>query len=139
MSTERIFYAGNYYLVTVDNLVVAHSNNINDLKAVAKPTDTILVALTATGSHTYDPSVDKIIQHVDKIVIDFNKKVLTVYGESANLFGIEFKKGDNKMSNDDLQDWEDILSDARIVANELEVIGNPPIDGKDITDEMSDL
>lgn len=139
MSTERIFYAGNYYLVTVDNTVVAHSKNINDLKAAAKPTDTILVALTATGSHSYDPKVDEEIQHVDKIVIDFNKKVLTVYGESANLFGIEFKNGDNKMSDDDLQDWEDILSDARIVANELEVIGNPPIDGEDITDEMSDL
>lgn len=139
MSTERIFYAGNYYLVTNDNTVIASSKNMKDVKEIAQPTDTILVALTYTGSNKYDPSVDKIIQHVDKIVIDFNKKVLTVYGESANLFGIEFKKGDNKMSNDDLQDWEDILSDARIVANELEVIGNPPIDGKDITDEMSDL
>lgn len=138
-TNKRIFYAGNYYLVDTNNYIIAHSDKIQDLKDIAEPSDTILIALTATGSSKYDPKVDKEIQQVEKIVIDFDKKLLTVDGDCAILFDKEFSKGDNILSDDDLQDWPDILKDARACAKSLVVVGNPPIEGKDITNEMSDL
>lgn len=139
MNTKRIFYAGNYYLVDTENRVVAHSDNMKDIKDIAQPTDTILVALTAEGSHIYDPFVDEVITMADRIIIDFEKNILTVEGNDVILFDKEFKVGVNKLDKDDLEDWPDLIEDGKRYAEVFEIIGNPPIEGKDITNEMSDL
>lgn len=130
-ATNRIFYPGKYYIVTDDNKVVGVYDSMVQAKQFAYDTDTILIAVSSTGSHTYTPPVTK----TDKIVINFDKKSLTVVGEPVTLAGIEYK-GECDI---DTTNWQKLITDCKAVAKTVEIVGVPPIVGKDITDEMSDL
>lgn len=130
-ATNRIFYPGKYYIVTDDNKVVGTYDNMSQAKQFAFDTDTILIAVSNTGSHTYTPQVVK----TDKIIINFDEKLLTVVGEPVTLSDIEYK-GECSI---DTTNWQKLITDCKAVAKTVEIVGVPPIKGKEITDEMSDL
>lgn len=73
------------------------------------------------------------------VVIDFNKKLLTVQGKDVTINKVAYAQGDNELEVEDLAEWEDIIDSAYTVCRTVTVIGTPPIDGKEVTNEMSDM
>lgn len=73
------------------------------------------------------------------VVINFDKKLLTVQGRDVTINKVNYLQGDNELEVEDLAEWEDIIDSAYSSCRTVTVIGMPPIDGKDVTNEMSDL
>lgn len=135
MDNTRIFYPGKYYIVDEENIVQGEYANMYTAKMYATESDTILIAVNHEGSHLYTPVLPK----VNKVVVDFTKKILTIDGECININGNNYSKGTYKLSDNILANWSKLLEDSRKGSKELVIKGTPPINGKDITDEMSDL
>lgn len=141
-NTKGIFIPGMYYIVDNENRVLYASDSFKDCKERAtEPTDVILIAVSNTGSHTPSQAfIAARTDKADKIVLDFDKKVLTIYGSSVKLAGVEYDVGQNSIDDQELeQEWEKLLTDCRTHSKEFEIVGVPPIKGEDITNEMSDL
>lgn len=133
-TTKRIFYPGKYYIADEENQVIQF-DNILDAKLAAIETDTILIAVDYKGNKSsvaYTPPALK----ADKIIVDFDKKVLTVEGNPVTIGGTECKVGNNAIPP---VSWQQVLAAATLTSKALEIVGTPPIEGKDITNEMSDL
>lgn len=130
---KRIFYPGYYYLVDVNNNVIMHDTDIKILRQYAEDTDMICVCLSAKPSKETKPKVVK----PSKIVFDFDKKTLTVEGGCAKIGKEEYKEGEHTDIN--LDTWVSFVEDVNKACDNVEYVGTPPIDGKDITNEMSDL
>lgn len=133
-ATKRIFHPCKYYLADEENRVLEFDTML-EAKMSALKTDVILVALDYQGNRTpvkYTPPALK----ADKIVVDFDKKVLTVEGNPVTIGGTECKVGDNDIPP---VSWQQVLSAATLTSKALEIKGTPPVEGKDITNEMSDL
>ena len=133
-TTKRIFYPCKYYIADEENQIIEF-DTMMDAKLAALDTDVILVALDSKGNRTpvkYTPPANK----ADKIVVDFDKKVLTIEGKPVTICNVECKVGDNDIPP---VSWQQVLACATLVSKALEIIGTPPIEGKDITNEMSDL
>lgn len=133
--TNSIFNPGFYYLVDTDNNVVGEFDTLEECKKFADPTDVILISLSSTGSRNRVPAKKK----VDKIVIDFNKNLLTLKGGTAILDKISYDEGDNELETADLEGWNKMLTDAYMLCDDVTVVGIPPIQGRNITNEMSNL
>lgn len=73
------------------------------------------------------------------VVINFDKKLLTVQGRDVTINKVNYLQGDNELEVEDLAEWEDIIDSAYSSCRTVTVIGMPPIDGKEVTNEMSDL
>lgn len=133
-TTKRIFHPCKYYIADEENQIIEFDTML-DAKLAALETDVILVALDYQGNRspvTYTPPALK----ADKIVVDFDKKVLTIEGKPVTICNVECKVGDNDIPP---VSWEQVLSSATLASKALEIKGTPPIEGKDITNEMSDL
>lgn len=133
-TTKRIFHPCKYYLADEENRVLEFDTML-EAKMSALKTDVILVALDYQGNRTpvkYTPPANK----ADKIVVDFDKKVLTIEGKPVTICNVECKVGNNDIPP---VSWQQVLASATLVSKALEIKGTPPIEGKDITDEMSDL
>lgn len=133
-TTKRIFHPCKYYLADEENRVLEFDTML-EAKMAALTTDVILVALDYQGNRTpvkYTPPALK----ADKIIVDFDKKVLTVEGNPVTIGGTECKVGDNDIPP---VSWEQAITSAKLVSKSLEIVGTPPIEGKDITNEVSDL
>lgn len=135
--TSSIFNIGYYYLVDCDDNVVGEFDTLDEAKRFADPTDIILISLSATGSR--NRKATPVIKKVDKIVIDFNKNILTLKGGTAILDKISYDEGDNELETADLEGWNKMLTDAYMLCDDVTVVGIPPIQGRNITNEMSDL
>lgn len=133
-NVKPIFTPGKYYVAMPDN-TVQQFDTIEQAKYFAYDDDVILVALTSNGSHIAKSSIIK----ADKITVDFNKNLLTIEGKGVTLNKIEYKTGVSSLTETDLKEWYKLLNDAYIHSQAVEIVGTPPINGKDITDEMSDL
>ena len=122
---KRIFYPNKFYLVDKDNFVLHQASNPESLKGLKyEDTDTILIAV--------HPS--KFIEKakvVKKIVLDFEKNLLTIEGDMCTLNKVEYE-GNNTYELDEaeLKDWSDLMKDCKKVADEFEMIGTPPIKGE---------
>ena len=133
-TTKRIFYPGKYYIADEENNVLQF-DTMYAAKMSAIETDTILIAVDYKGNKSpviYTPPALK----ADKIIVDFDKKVLTVEGNPVKIGGTECKVGDNDIPP---VSWQQVLASATLTSKALEIVGTPPIEGKDITNEMSDL
>lgn len=122
---KRIFYPNKFYLVDKDNYVLHQASNPESLKGLNyEDTDTILIAV--------HPS--KFIEKtkvVKKIVLDFEKNLLTIDGDTCTLNKVEYEGSSSyELDQDELKDWQDLLKDCKKVANEFEMIGTPPIEGE---------
>lgn len=73
------------------------------------------------------------------VVIDFDKKLLTVQGRDVTINKVDYLQGDNELEAEDLTEWEAMIDSAYSSCRTVTVIGTPPIDGKEVTNEMSDL
>lgn len=124
-SKKRIFYPNKFYLVDKDNYVLHQASNPEAFKGLDyEDTDTILIAV--------HPS--KFIEKtkvVKKIVLDFDKNLLTIDGDTCTLNKVEYE-GDStyELDAEELKGWSDLLKDCKKVANEFEMIGTPPIEGE---------
>lgn len=135
MNNTRIFYPGKYYIVDEENIVQGEYETMYTAKMYATESDTILIAVNHEGSHLYTP----VLPRVNKVIVDFTKKILTIDGECININGNNYSKGTYKLGDNILANWSKLLEDSRKGSKELVIKGTPPIIGKDITDEMSDL
>lgn len=134
MATKRIFHPCKYYIADEENQIIEFDTML-EAKMAALATDVILVALDSKGNRTpvkYTPPANK----ADKIVVDFDKKVLTIEGKPVTICNVECKVGDNDIPP---VSWQQVLAAATLTSKALEIKGTPPIEGKDITNEMSDL
>lgn len=135
-TSERIFYPGKYYVATADNKIIMAKDKMSDINRQGlSDTDVILIAV-AVNSQTKTATHKKT---VNKIIIDFDKKLLTIDGEPVTLYNVEYDTGETELDDYDLKDWDKLLADARKICSDVVVKGTPPIDGEDITNEMSDL
>ena len=122
---KRIFYPNKFYLVDEDNYVLHQASNPESFKSLDyDDTDTILIAV--------HPS--KFIEKtkvVKKIVLDFEKNLLTIDGDTCTLNKVEYE-GNNtyELDEEELKGWSDLLKDCKKVAKEFEMIGTPPIEGE---------
>lgn len=122
---KRIFYPNRFYLVDKDNYVLHQASNPEAFKGLEyDDTDTILIAV--------HPS--KFIEKtkvVNKIVLDFTNKLLTIDGDSCTLNKVDYEGNSSyELDEAELKDWSDLLKDCKKVANEFEMIGTPPIEGE---------
>lgn len=129
-SKKRIFYPNRFYLVDKDNYVLHQAVRPESFKGLDyEDTDTILIAV--------HPS--KFIEKtkvVKKIVLDFEKNLLTIEGDTCTLNKVEYE-GDStyELDAEELKGWSDLLKDCKKVAKEFEMIGTPPIEGEIINVE----
>lgn len=130
------FTPGKVYLADSTGLILGEYDSFIKAKLEAEEGDVILSAYNYLGSHIPLATEKK----CDKIVVDFAKKELTIGNKDVTLAKVQYEKDAvYDLEMEDLKDWEDLLKDARSAADEVEIIGVPPINAKDITDEMSDL
>lgn len=140
-TSKKLFEAGKYYVVDSDNYVVFSSKNILDCKEHSMDGDVILVALSPSVVNSKKTTETKVVPIAtpkpDKIIVDFTKNVLTIIGSSVKLLNTEYPEGDVKF---DAKDWVGLVADCNKKAKCVEFIGEPVVpNGKDITNEMSDL
>lgn len=130
------FTPGKYYVADETGFVLGEYDSFIAAKTEAGETDVILVAYNNLGSHFTRKHEPK----CDKIIVDFDKKELTIGNKDVTLCDVQYEK-DNvyELEQDDLKSWSQLLRECRQVADNVEVLGTPPINGKDITNEMSDL
>lgn len=135
---KRIFHPGMYYVVNSDNLVTYSSTNINDCKAYALDDEMILICLPAKSDKTISKNVrfPKAVTKAKKIIIDFIKNLLTIEGDSVTLDKVEYAAGEYPV---DFKNWVELVKECNKKAEVVEFVGTPPIDGKDVTNEMSNL
>ena len=132
--TERIFYPGEYYLVDTENNIIIGDRDINVCKQMAEATDMILVCLPA--NYERKSKTETKPSKVEKIIVNFTKKLLTIVGGSVKLGGVDYNEGDFDV---DFDKWVELVKECNSKANTVEFVGTPPIKGKDITNEMSNL
>ena len=135
---KRIFHPGMYYVVDSDNTVTFSSTNINDCKAYALDDEMILICLPASSKKTTSNVINlpKAVTKAKKIIVDFVKNLLTIEGDSVTLDKVEYAAGEYPV---DFKNWVELVKECNKKAEAVEFVGTPPIDGKDITNEMSDL
>lgn len=134
--TERIFYPGEYYLVDTENNIIIGDKDINICKQMAQTGDMILVCLPANYERKSKTEAPAKPTKAEKIIVNFTKKLLTIVGGSVKLDGVDYSEGDFEVNFDK---WVELVKDCNSKANTVEFVGTPPINGKDITNEMSDL
>lgn len=135
-TNNRIFYPGCCYLVDTDNNIIMEGNDVKDLRLYAEDDDMILICLSTKADKKSKPVVPAKPKPT-KIVMDFDKKVLTIEGGCARIDGVDFEEGQHAEIS--LDKWLKFVEDINKACGNVEYIGTPPINGKDITDEMSDM
>ena len=122
---KRIFYPNKFYLVDEDNYVLHQASNPESFKGLDyEDTDTILIAV-------HPSKFMEKTKVVKKIVLDFEKNLLTIEGDTCTLNKVEYE-GDStyELDAEELKGWSDLLKDCKKVAKEFEMIGTPPIEGE---------
>lgn len=137
MANKHGFKVGHYYVLSPENRIVHHAESLYEARKFAFKSDVILGVFDPEGYSTgyYSSYFSKI----DKITLDFDKKLLTIEGGNVTLNGVSYEDGATELEDAELVEWEKMVSDAYLRADEVSVVGTPPVDGKDITDEMSNL
>lgn len=134
------FTPGLYYVADESGYVLGEYASYGEAKAEAGVGDVVLIAVKPIGKNIEDTLLPPPPKKCDKIVIDFDKKELTIGDKDVTIALVNYEKDSiYDLEDDDIADWKGLLTDAWRVAEAVEVLGTPPIDGKDITDEMSDL
>ena len=136
------FTPGKYYVADATGFVIGEYGSYGEAKADACEDDVVLIAVKPIGKDKEEKLLlpPKVETKCDKIVIDFDKKELTIGNKDVTIAGVEYEKDSvYDLEDEDLKDWQLLLSDSWKVADVVETLGTPPIDGKDITNEMSDL
>lgn len=130
------FTPGKYYVADATGFIIGEYDTFVEAKKDCAPDDVILSAYNSLGSHLPLKTVKK----CDKIIVDFKKKELTIGDEDVTIDKVQYEKDTvYDLDDDDLESWYNLLKDARASADSVEVVGEPPIKGRDITNEMSDL
>lgn len=134
-TTKQIFHVGKYYVADKDNYCTEFSTISEAKEYAVEDTDVILYCMNLKDNINFRKKENK----AKKIIVDFDKKTLTVEGESVTLCGITYL-GD-KTSVLSCNNWQELLANASQKADNVQIIGNPPLeDGeKDITNEVSNL
>lgn len=130
------FTPGYVYVADESGFVTGEYHSMEDAKKDARDTDVILLAFNSKGSQiSFKPE-----PKCDKIVVDFGKKELTIGNKDVTISKLMYEK-DSIYDLDEtmMASWQSLLEELRKVADSVEVLGTPPIYGKDITNEMSDL
>ena len=130
------FTPGWVYVADATGFIVGEYKSMEDAKKDAKDDDVILLAFNSKGSQICSKPEPK----CDKIVIDFDKKELTIGDRDVTIDKLIYEKDSiYDLDITMLTRWQELLEELRKVADSVEVLGTPPILGKDITNEMSDL
>lgn len=130
------FTPGCVYVADETGYVIGEYRSMADAKKDAKDTDVILLAFNSKGSQVCLKPEPK----CDKIVIDFDKKELTIGDRDVTIDKLIYEKDSiYDLDITMLSHWQELLEELRKVADSVEVLGTPTITGKDITNEMSDL
>lgn len=130
------FTPGYVYVADATGFVVGEYKSMEEAKLDAKESDIILLAYNSKGSKVCLKPEPK----CNKIVIDFDKKELTIGDRDVTIDKLIYEKDSiYDLDITMLTQWQELLEELRKVADSVEVLGTPPILGKDITNEMSDL
>ncbi len=136
------FTPGKYYVADATGFIIGEYESYGEAKEDACEDDVVLIAVKPIG---YKPEKETlklppVVTKCDKIVIDFDKKELTIGNKDVTIASVQYEKDSvYDLEEEDLKDWQTLLSDSWKVAELVETVGVPPIAGKDITNEMSDL
>lgn len=118
--TNRIFYVGKYYVASSDNKVIGFKT-LDDAKKYADFDDVILLAMPVHKDKEKIP---------DKITLDFDKKEIILEGCGGTLNKLVFDEaGTYDLDDEDLKDFEALITDCIKRAKDFEIIGTPPVEG----------
>jgi hypothetical protein len=112
------FKHGKAYVVTRTNKAYEFST-VDLAKKYASDDDVVLVALPKTVSK----------EAVEKIVLDFDKKLLTIVDGSVTLNKVTYEAGEHEMDDLELEDFSQIISDIITKCDKYEIKGNPKVEG----------
>lgn len=126
ITKKRIFYPGTYYIVDKDNKIFKATKNPKELEDWDfLDTDTILV-----GIHPNVMFKDK-KKKVTKIILDFEKKEMTLEGAGATIAKVEYTEpATYTLDDEDLKEWEDMIKDCKKATANFIMISTPPIKGE---------
>ena len=117
-TTKRIFHPGKFYVADVENKVVGF-RTLDEAKAYADDNEVILIAVSVNKD-----------RKPDKIVLDFDKKTITLEGCGSVINKITFDEaGTYDLDDEDLKDFEALITDCIKCAKDFELIGTPPVNG----------
>lgn len=135
--TKNLFSPDKYYVAQADGTILYETEDFDEAVSVAMPNEIILASYSVVDlRNDYDI---KQPTKVNKIIVDFDKKLLTLEGGPARIDNVMYDEGDNTLEDEDIKMWEAMLEDAYKLAEDVVIVGNPPIAGRNITNEMSDL
>lgn len=116
--TKRIFFPGSYYVASSDNKVIRFAT-LEAAKAHADEDDVVLCAIAVPKD-----------KRPDKITLDFDKKEIILEGCGGTLNKIVFEEaGTYDLDDEDLKDFEALITDCIKCAKDFEIIGTPPVEG----------
>lgn len=136
-SFKRIFYPGNYYLADSKNNILVSGKSIEECKRFAYDDDDMLLICIPAHSKP-KKKVKPAVEKPSKIILNFDKKELTVEGGSATILGVLYNAGVYSVNIID-STWVEFVKQMNKCCDTVEIIGIPPINGKEITDEMSNM
>lgn len=116
--TKRIFFPDSYYIASSDNKVIRFAT-LEAAKAHADEGDVVLCAIAVPKD-----------KRPDKITLDFDKKEIILEGCGGTLNKIVFDEaGTYDLDDEDLKDFEALITDCIKCAKDFEIIGTPPVEG----------
>lgn len=140
---ESIFKVGKFYVADEENYCMEF-NTFNEAKNYAMDGEVVLICVSPSSkTGTQNTVTSNVVPYkpvkADKIIINFDKKILTVEGFDVTICKTPYKVGENTLP--DVYDWEELLQSATLNSSSVEIIGRPPLkeNEEDITNEMSDL
>lgn len=122
-----IFTSGKYFVAHVDNTISSYDTYLEAVAGMEEPTDVLLIASEHRKGETKKSTK---IEKAKKIVLDFNKNILTIKGAPDRIKDTRYVEGDNALTAEDLKGWQKLMTDARKTADEFELVGVPPIEGE---------
>lgn len=120
-----MFKIGKYYLSDSEGNLSGPFNSRTEAVPYAIKGDVLIQVLDMSGF-----CLPK--NRPDKIVLDFNRKTVTITGNKdteAILNKVKYTVGVHDIK-DIITDWEVLITDSLNLCKDTKVIGNPPIEGE---------
>lgn len=123
----NMFVEGKYYLSDYAGNIAGPYESVQEANSFAVAGDVVLYTIPFKSKES------KPKKKIEKISLDFkNKKVIITGDEGAEvtLNKVVYDLGETSVDDEELKEWETLLTDAAKVCKSITFVGRPPVEGE---------